>query len=231
MPSFAPAAAIRRSQLTASSSPPPRQSPLIAATVGQGWATIASIAAWNGWATSASASSSKASSVNSAMSYPAEKSGGVPVIRTQRVVIPSSSRGSVAAIAARISWSSALRRSGLAMRSRATASAGRSSSSLPPARRSDAPPPASLSGPPAERSGIADLLEHDEDVAFAHRLALRATDLAHLAVVLGLDRDLHLHRLKDDDGVALADRVADRDLDFPDVAGDVCLDVRHRRGQ
>ena len=59
MPSFAPAAQTRRSQRTASSSPPPRQWPLIAATTGYGWALTASIAAWNGWATSASASRSK----------------------------------------------------------------------------------------------------------------------------------------------------------------------------
>ena len=61
MPSFAPAAQIRRSQLIASSRAPPRQWPLIAATVGQGWAAIASRAAGKGWATSASASRSKVS--------------------------------------------------------------------------------------------------------------------------------------------------------------------------
>ena len=62
MPSFASAAQIRMSQRTASSRPPPRQWPLIAATTGKGWALIASIAAVNGWATRASASRSKLSS-------------------------------------------------------------------------------------------------------------------------------------------------------------------------
>src|SRR4249919_314365 len=110
--------------------------------------------------------------------------------------------------------SSALRRSGLAMRSRATASAGKSSSSLPPARRSSTA-----------------LLQDDEDVAFADRLALLAADLLDDAVVFGLHRDLHLHRLEDDDGVAILDLIADRDCDFPDVPRDVRLDVCHGGAQ
>src|SRR5262249_61000054 len=72
---------------------------------------------------------------------------------------------------------------------------------------------------------------HAEAVAFADRLALLAEDLLDGPLVLGLDRDLHLHRLEDHDGVALLDRVADRDLDFPYVAGDVRLDIRHGAGQ
>ncbi len=68
IPSFAPEAQIRRSQVIASSRPPPMQWPLIAARVGQGWAAIASIAAWKGWATSASASRSKVSEGIEAMS-------------------------------------------------------------------------------------------------------------------------------------------------------------------
>src|SRR3982750_4083708 len=127
-----------------------------------------------------------------------------------------SSWGRVSASASRISWSRALRRSGLEIVSRATASAGRSRRSLPPASCASTPLP---------------LLQHHEDVAFADALALLAADLLDDAVVLGLDRDLHLHRLKDDDGVPVGDLVADRDLDFPDVAGDVCLDLCHGRGQ
>ena len=53
---------MRRSQVTASSRPPPKQCPLRAATVGQGWAATASIASRKGWATRASASRSKADS-------------------------------------------------------------------------------------------------------------------------------------------------------------------------
>src|SRR3954454_14036592 len=135
-------------------------------------------------------------------------------MRTQRVSIPRSSWGKTSAIPSRISWSRALRRAGLEMVSRVTASAGRSSKILPPASCSSTA-----------------LLQHYEDVAFAHRLALIAADLLDDPIVFGLDRDLHLHRLEDDDGVAVGHLVADRDLDFPDVAGDVCLDVRHRRGQ
>src|SRR5207247_1868658 len=62
-------------------------------------------------------------------------------------------------------------------------------------------------------------------------LALLAADLRDLAGILGLDRHLHLHRLEDDDRVALVDLVADLDLDLPDCAGDVGFDVRHARGQ
>src|SRR5215207_6052852 len=135
-------------------------------------------------------------------------------MRTQRVSIPSSSCGRTSAIASRISWSRALRRSGLEIVSRATASAGRSRRSLPPASRS-----------------LTALLQHHQHVAFADRLALRAANLFDDAVVFGLDGNLHLHRLEDDDGVSIGYLVADRDLDFPDVAGDVCLDVCHGRGQ
>jgi hypothetical protein len=73
-------------------------------------------------------------------------------------------------------------------------------------------------------------LKHYEDVAFADRLALLAADLLDGAVVFRLDRDLHLHRLEDGYGVSVLDFVADRNLDFPNVAGDVRLNV-HGGGQ
>src|SRR3954451_18848425 len=73
--------------------------------------------------------------------------------------------------------------------------------------------------------------QHYEDVAFADRLALLAADLLHGPVVLDLDRDLHLHRLQDDDRVAIGNRVADGDFDFPHVPSYVSLDVRHVPGQ
>ena len=149
------------------------------------------------------------------------------MIRTQRVSIPRSRLGIVSAIASRISWSSALRRSGLSMRMRTTASAGASSRSLP-----EASPATSLSLR-AVRVAQRALTQRQDDqhVAFAHGLALLAADLLHGPVVLRLDRDLHLHRLEDDDGVAVLDLVPDRDLDFPHVAGDVRLDVWPWRGR
>src|SRR3954451_24357962 len=137
---------------------------------------------------------------------------------TQRMSMPRSSFGIVSASAFRMSWSSALRRSGLEIVRRATAGAGWSTTSLPPASSVRSP---SASG------GIA-LLEDDEDVALLDRLALLAADLLDRARVLGLDRHLHLHGFEDDDRVALVDRVAGRTLDLPDGAGDVRGDVeRH----
>jgi hypothetical protein len=73
-------------------------------------------------------------------------------------------------------------------------------------------------------------LKHYEDVAFADRLTLLAANLLDGAVVFGLDWDLHLHRLEDHDRVPVLDFVSDRNLDFPDVAGDVRLDI-HGAGE
>ncbi len=71
------------------------------------------------------------------------------------------------------------------------------------------------------------LLQHDQRVALADRLALLAADARDGAGVFGLDRHLHLHRLEDRDRVALLDAVADGTLDFPYRAGDMSLDVSH----
>src|SRR3954452_3831157 len=126
--------------------------------------------------------------------------------------MPRSSEGIASAIPSSSSWASALRESGRFRVSRVTASAGSSSRSLPPASCS-----------------VMDLrlFEGDEDVALGDGLALLAADLGDLARVLGLDRHLHLHRLEDDDRVALVDLVADLDLDLPDCAGDVRFYVSH----
>src|SRR6476661_390771 len=94
------------------------------------------------------------------------------------------------------------------MVSRTTPSAGSSTRSSPGMRR-------------------ARLLEHDEGVPLVDRLALLAEDLLDDALVLGLDRHLHLHGLEDRDGVALRDLVAHGTLDLPHRARDVGLDVRH----
>src|SRR3954451_17279370 len=146
------------------------------------------------------------------MSYPAENALPAPVISTQRSSIPRSRVGIAAAIPSRSSWSSALRESGRLRVSRATASAGSSRSSLPPANSSFM----------AVR-----LFEDDEDDALGDGLALFAADLGDLSRILGLDGHLHLHRLEDDDRVALVDLVADLDLDLPDCARDVRLYVSH----
>ena len=74
---------------------------------------------------------------------------------------------------------------------------------------------------------MADARGQDEDVALGDGLPLLAEDLADRPVLLVFDRDLHINRLEDDHGVAVCHLVADRDLDFPHVAGDVRLDVRH----
>src|SRR3954454_22230141 len=136
---------------------------------------------------------------------------------THRISMPRSSCGSVSAIALRMSWSSALRRSGFEIVRRATAGAGWSRTSLPLASSVRSPSP----------SGGMALLEDDEGVALLNRLTLRDPDLLDGAGVLGLDRHLHLHRFEDDHGVALVDIVALRDLDLPDGASDVGGDVRH----
>src|SRR3954468_12400920 len=114
-----------------------------------------------------------------------------PVRITQR----ARSSPSVAAIASRIGWSSALRLAGLSMVSRATCSAGSSSRSLPP----------------ASSRAAATSVEDDQRGALVDRLALLAEDFLDGARVLGLHRHLHLHRLEDQHGVALLDRVAHRD--------------------
>src|SRR5829696_506793 len=90
---------------------------------------------------------------------------------THRVSIPAASSGRTAARALSTSWSSGFRFSGLLSVSRATASAGRSRRSFPEA---------SSSGPGTR------LLEHDQNVALLHGLALPAADLLDDAVGLDL---------------------------------------------
>src|SRR3954464_13761985 len=118
----------------------------------------------------------------------------------------------VVASVSRISWSSAPRFSGFEILSRTTWSAGSSRMSLPEA---------------SSCVSAAPLLKDHQRVALGHRLALFALDLLDRALVLGLDRHLHLHRLEDDERVALRDLLADRALDLPDRPCDVRFDVRH----
>src|SRR4051812_7814108 len=110
-------------------------------------------------------------------------------------------------MASRISWSSAPRFSGFEIFSLTTPSAGSSTTSLPDARSA----------------------KDHESVALRDGLPLLARDLRDGAVVLGLDRHLHLHRLEDHERVALFHFVADLALDLPHGPGDVGLHVRQLR--
>src|SRR5205814_4465263 len=79
------------------------------------------------------------------------------------------------------------------------------------------------------RDGPGSLEDHG-DIALADRIALGDENLAYDPSPRREQRDFHLHRLKDDQRVVLGDAVADRDLDFPDRAGDLAahLEFRHR---
>ena len=82
---------VRASQWSASSTPPPRQAPLTAATVGYGSARIRPKSSCP--ARLPSAASSGVAPGNSVMSAPAAKTNGLPVI-TSAAQSPSSSSGS-----------------------------------------------------------------------------------------------------------------------------------------
>src|ERR1700751_5837486 len=138
------------------------------------------------------------------MSYPAENVVFSPVMITQR----ASTSARVEVKASRIAWSSAPRLAGLEIVRRVTPGAGSSISRRPPAG-----------------AGPSGSFENNERVALGDRLTLLAEDLLDHAGVLGLDRHLHLHRLEDHDGVAFLHVVADLDLDLPDGARDVGLDL------
>src|SRR3954453_3335445 len=129
------------------------------------------MASVNGWATSFSAASEKAlSSLKLPMSYPALKTGPSPVITRQR----ASCSATTCAIVSRISWSSAPRLAGFEILILPTPALGSSRRTFPDASS----------------------VEDNESVTFRHGLSLFALDLLHGAVVLGLDRHLHLHRLE-----------------------------------
>src|SRR5450755_1066689 len=121
----------------------------------------------------------------------------------------ASSCGTVEAKRSRIVWSSAPRLLGFEIVSRVTPGAGSSISSRPPLW-------------PSEPGA---LVENNERVALGHRLTLGAANLLDDSGILGLDRHFHLHRLEDDHRVALLHGVADLDLDLPDRARDVGLDL------
>src|SRR5436305_5027071 len=69
------------------------------------------------------------------------------------------------------------------------------------------------------------LLEDNERLALRDRLPFFAADLLHDPGVLGFDWHLHLHRFQDHDRVALCDGIPDLDLDLPDGARDMGLDL------
>jgi len=82
---------VRASQCRAISTPPPRQAPLIAATVGYGSARIREKSSWP--ARLPATASSRVAFGNCVMSAPAAKTNGLPV-RTSAAQSPSSSSGS-----------------------------------------------------------------------------------------------------------------------------------------
>ena len=69
------------------------------------------------------------------------------------------------------------------------------------------------------------LVDHDEDIACSDSVAFGNADLANGAVAGGLHFVLHLHRLDDDDALALSDGVAGRFENADDLAGHCGLDL------
>src|SRR2546423_5590391 len=115
----------------------------------------------------------------------------------------------------RISWSSAPRLSGFEIRMRVTFAAGASTISLPDANvRAPGGVPSGCGSIPGSVDGW--LLKDHQRVALGDRLPLLAPDLPDDALVLGLDRHLHLHGFEDHEGVALDDFLSDLALDLPD---------------
>src|SRR5256714_6032387 len=112
-----------------------------------------------------------------------------PVICRQRArsAAAGASSSSVAVMASRIGWSSALRLSGFEIVRRTTPSAGSSTISLPPASSRGCALEATAADTSRARPNgdvaIDRLLEHDERVALVDGLALLAADLHHGARV------------------------------------------------
>src|SRR5579884_5285 len=72
--------------------------------------------------------------------------------------------------------------------------------------------------------------EDHGDVAFGNCLAFPNPDLDDNAGARRQQRDLHLHRLQNDERILLGHLVADLDLDLPYRAGDLAAyrELRHR---
>ena len=88
-------------------------------------------------------------------------------------------------------------------------------------------PPVIAPDAPISSSSIARalLVQDGDGVAFLDGLPLGHLDLLHLAGPRRLHRDLHLHGLQHDHGIARGHRVADLARDLEDHARDVRLDV------
>src|SRR3954454_20621573 len=69
-----------------------------------------------------------------------------------------------------------------------------------------------------------------DQVALLHHVPLVDGQLGEGAIGLGDDRDLHLHRLEDHQGVALGDGVARLGDDLPDVGHHLGADLVGHRG-
>jgi STAS domain len=88
-----------------------------------------------------------------------------------------------------------------------------------------APLPPALPGATAgARVGSADL---GDQLVFLNDVALGHVELGDGAALLGEDGDLHLHRLEDDESVAVIDVVALGDQHLPHVRDHLRADFRH----
>src|SRR5438552_1662229 len=202
----APSAATRKSHATASCIPAPIAGPLIAATTGAGWATIASSTCSNaGRNVSVVASPSAAKRVT--RSAPEQNAVPAPVMTMARSAPDCSS---CPRNCAHNSAFSALRRSGRSIV--ATPTCPRASKWITR---------------PSLRSGLVD---QRDAIALLHRLAGLDVELAHDARDFGDHGDLHLHRLEDAYLVALGDHLALLDDDLPHVRGDLRADLGHGGG-
>ena len=74
------------------------------------------------------------------------------------------------------------------------------------------------------------LLEHGHDVALLDLVLGDDAHFLHDGIVRSRDRDLHLHRLEDDELVALGDSSPGFDTDLPHVGGDLGADLGHGGG-
>src|SRR6187551_2674948 len=144
---------------------------------------------------------------SSAKSAPAQKSGPSPASTTTLVSWSAARPPSASTSSSIISELTALRCSGRASVIRAT-------------------------GPPRSTviSAIGVSLDDRDDVALLDDAALLDPDFLDDPAGGRLHRDLHLHRLQDDERVARLDRVAGGDHDLPDVGDHLGLDVHRRSG-
>src|SRR5262245_15590773 len=79
----------------------------------------------------------------------------------------------------------------------------------------------------SQRTPTSGLVDQCDQIALLHDVLGLDVELPHDARDLGHDRDLHLHRLEDDELVSLGDHLALVDTNLPDVGGDLRSDLVH----